>query len=129
MNKTSDFVRYPRDGYIGGVCAGLAAYFDWNVRLIRVLAVLALIFGGGFPILLIYLVLWYVMSDEGGRAPYRGERDGHHRSRTYRDEARPQTRQDVRMRFMRLEERLNSMDACITSHDYELRRELRKLEG
>src|SRR5579863_297707 len=44
---------------IGGVCAGLAEYFNIDVAIVRVIFVLALIFhGGGF---LIYVVLWIVL--------------------------------------------------------------------
>ena len=49
---------------IGGVCAGVAEYFDWDVTLVRVAyAILFFFFGVGF---LLYLVLWIVMpkSDE-----------------------------------------------------------------
>jgi phage shock protein C len=49
---------------IGGVCAGVAEYFDWDVTLVRAAyAILFFFFGVGF---LLYLVLWIVMpkSDE-----------------------------------------------------------------
>mgnify|MGYP006140061917 FL=1 len=36
---------------------------------------------------------------------------------------------DLKARFSRLDQRLSSMEDCVTSNDYELRRELRKLEG
>lgn len=131
--RMSNFRRYPADGYIGGVCAGVATYLDWNVRLIRALAVLTFIFGGGFPILLVYALLWYVMEPDTGLAPPPYDHGDH-------DEWRPQssrgrndtprrapTSADVRARFERLEARLGSMEECVTSNDYELRRELRKI--
>ncbi|MBS7564175.1 PspC domain-containing protein [Mucilaginibacter sp. Bleaf8] len=44
---------------IGGVCAGLADYFNTEASIIRFIFLLALIFkGGGF---LIYIVLWIVL--------------------------------------------------------------------
>ncbi|EHQ25290.1 PspC domain-containing protein [Mucilaginibacter paludis] len=44
---------------IGGVCAGLANYFNVDVSLVRVVFVLALLLkGGGF---LIYFILWAVI--------------------------------------------------------------------
>lgn len=49
---------------IGGVCAGLADYFNVDVSLVRVVFVLALILKGGG--LLFYLVLWVVVP----RKPY-----------------------------------------------------------
>lgn len=47
---------------IAGVCAGIAEYFDLDVTLIRVIWVLAVIFGGTG--LIAYLVCWLVMPDE-----------------------------------------------------------------
>jgi len=44
---------------IGGVCAGLAEYFNVDVALVRTVFVLALILKGGG--LLIYIVLWIVL--------------------------------------------------------------------
>lgn len=47
---------------IGGVCAGLADYFDLDVALIRVAFVLLLLFGGGG--LLAYIILWIVIPQQ-----------------------------------------------------------------
>ncbi|HVP41965.1 MAG TPA: PspC domain-containing protein [Terriglobales bacterium] len=53
----------PREGRkIAGVCLSLAEYFDLDVSLIRLLWVLAVIFGGTG--LLAYIVGWIVIPDE-----------------------------------------------------------------
>lgn len=130
----SNFRRYPSEGYVAGVCSGIAHYLDWNVRLIRALAVLTLIFGGGFPILLVYAVLWYVMEPDSGRLPPPDRERASPYSDRYGDAPRssrytgtPPSASELRERFTRLEQRLNNMEECVTSNDYELRRELRKL--
>ena len=47
---------------IGGVCMGLARYFDVDVTLVRLLWVLAVIFGGaGVPA---YLIAWVIIPEE-----------------------------------------------------------------
>jgi len=52
-------MRSSRDKKIGGVCAGLADYFDLDPTLVRVLWLLAIFFAGtGF---FIYLILWIVL--------------------------------------------------------------------
>ncbi|MEQ1439946.1 envelope stress response membrane protein PspC [Fontimonas sp. SYSU GA230001] len=116
--------RYPQRGWVAGVCAGLAEFFDWNVKLIRVLFVVGLIFSGFFPLGVIYLVLWYLMDPA----------DADTRREAAHDDARRGTNHgastaDLKARFARLEERLRNMEACVTSDEFELRRELRKLEG
>lgn len=47
---------------IGGVCAGLAEYFDVDTSLVRVLFVLALVVGGGG--FLGYIILWIVVPNK-----------------------------------------------------------------
>ena len=47
---------------IGGVCAGLATYFNVDISLVRVLFVLAAILGGGGVIG--YIVLWIVIPNK-----------------------------------------------------------------
>ncbi len=52
-------MRSSRDKKIGGVCAGLAEYFDLDPTLVRVVWLLAIFFAGtGF---LVYLILWIVL--------------------------------------------------------------------
>lgn len=121
---TSDFWkglrRYPAAGLLGGVCAGFAHRFDWNLRLIRLLVVVTFFVVGGFPMLLAYAVLWYLMEPVQG-LPAAG--------RNPSSQPGAPSAGELRTRFMRMESRLRSMEACVSSRDYELRRELRKLES
>ena len=51
----------PREGrMIAGVCAGFALRYGWDVALVRLVLVLAAIFGVGTPVLA-YLIAWIVM--------------------------------------------------------------------
>jgi phage shock protein PspC (stress-responsive transcriptional regulator) len=54
----------PRDGRLrAGVCAGLAAYFRIDVNLVRLgFGLLTVFYGLG---ILIYLIAWVVLPDEG----------------------------------------------------------------
>ncbi|MGH8541134.1 MAG: PspC domain-containing protein [Stenotrophobium sp.] len=124
----SSMRRYPNQGWIAGVSAGLAAYFDWNTKVIRLIFLLALIFGGFFPAGVVYLVLWYLLdadyspalpadaSPAPGPAPSRPAGSAN------------MSDSQLKARFSRLEERLAGMEECVVSKDFELRRELRKLE-
>ncbi|MCH9829758.1 MAG: PspC domain-containing protein [Gammaproteobacteria bacterium] len=121
--------RIPASGMVAGVCAGFADYFDWNVRLIRVLVVLATIFIFG-PIAFVgYAVLWYVMErGEHGDAARSNERSTRSSSPAGSGFA-AKARGDARERFRRLEQRLVALEECVTSEEFELRREFRKLEA
>lgn len=53
----------PRSGrWIGGVCAGVANYFGWDVAILR-LAYLLLTFGTAFCGIPVYLILWICMPE------------------------------------------------------------------
>ncbi|HKY91005.1 MAG TPA: PspC domain-containing protein [Nevskiaceae bacterium] len=122
--------RYPRAGYVGGVCAGLAAYYDVNVRILRAVLVIAVLCGWGLPIVA-YLILWYLMESDPG-LPDDSLPPGGVRSRSGDTTGTPATpppnSTELRARFARMEERLRNMESCVSSNEYELRRELRKLE-
>jgi phage shock protein C len=51
--------RDTEDQKIGGVCSGLARYFDLDPLLVRVAFVAALVFGGGS--LVAYILLWWLV--------------------------------------------------------------------
>ncbi|MCZ4696258.1 PspC domain-containing protein [Ancylomarina euxinus] len=48
---------------IAGVCAGIAEYLGLDVTLVRVAYVLLSIFSAGFPGLIVYVILMFVMPD------------------------------------------------------------------
>jgi phage shock protein C len=50
---------------IAGVCAGLAHHFGLDVTLMRVLYVLVSILSAAFPGILVYIILWIVIPEEG----------------------------------------------------------------
>ncbi len=54
----------PRTGrIIAGVCQGIANQYRWDPAWVRVLAVVATVFGGGLG-LIAYFVLWVVVPEE-----------------------------------------------------------------
>jgi len=52
------------NGMIGGVCAGIADYLDWDPTLVRVGYILLSLLTA-FSGVIAYLVLWIVMPKEG----------------------------------------------------------------
>lgn len=51
------------DRVIAGVCGGIAEYFDMDPTLVRAGYVLLSVLSTGFPGLLVYIVLAFVMPD------------------------------------------------------------------
>lgn len=51
-----------KDKVFGGVCAGIANFFKWDVRLLRLIWVVLSIVGVG-SLVVFYLLLWMLMPD------------------------------------------------------------------
>lgn len=65
MNDTPTLVRSRSDRMLAGVCGGIARRFGWSSSIVRLLYVLISIFSAGFPGILVYLVLWLLVPEEG----------------------------------------------------------------
>ena len=49
------------DRMLGGVCAGLAEYFDLDPTLVRIGYLILSIISAAFPGILIYIILWIIV--------------------------------------------------------------------
>jgi phage shock protein C len=66
MNTTPrPFVRSRHDRMLGGVIGGIAQRFGWNSTLLRVIYVILSLASAAFPGILVYLILWLLMPEEG----------------------------------------------------------------
>ena len=54
------------DQKISGVCAGVANYFGWDPTIIRVIYALLAVFTSGFPFVVLYIILAFVMDEDDG---------------------------------------------------------------
>lgn len=115
----------PRKGKLMGVAAGLADYSGVNANLIRIALVIGSLLGWFLPLLIIYIVLGVALEarptdlyeNEDEERFWRGVR------------TRPDhTAVELRKRFRRIDERLQTMESYITSKRFRLDRDLRDLE-
>lgn len=61
MNNYKKLKRSSTDVWIGGVCGGIAEYFDVDPTLVRIVYVVLSIGSAAFPGILVYLLLWLIM--------------------------------------------------------------------
>ena len=122
--RAQRFYRDRRNGKIMGVCAGLADYFGWNVTLIRVLAIIALIWFSALTFV-IYFALGFLLPVKPKRLYDWDANEDYWRS--VRRSAN-ETFRDVRHRFRELDVKLQRMEGYVTSGRYDLDREFRDLE-
>ena len=64
FNTSAPLRRVSKGALIGGVCGGLARWLRWDPTLTRFLYVVATVASIGFPGILTYLVLWFIMPSD-----------------------------------------------------------------
>jgi len=117
------FYRNRDRAVIAGVCAGLADYFGFNLKMTRVLAVIALLMA--MPVTLIAYFGTVLLVPPGPEAARETGYDPEFR-RAVRSAPR-QTMGDVRRRFQSLDNRLARLERYVTSSRFNLDQEFRKL--
>jgi len=128
------FTRNADKAFLGGVCAGIADYFGFNLRVTRLLAIIA--FCVAMPVtILVYVALVLLVPAESGRYSYTVERELRHKRRRMSRRERKQAAEDARQdaaaaldeRARSLDERLARVEKYVTSSRYDLDREFRNL--
>lgn len=128
--------RFYRDAdraVLGGVCAGLAGYLGFNLKMTRCLAFIAFLMA--MPIAVIgYLAAVFLIPASSGRVYDRAtERASKKRERKRKqDEARrapasSAIADEVRRRYRSLDERLARLEKHVTSRRFQLEQEFRRL--
>lgn len=57
-------VRAAEDRKLLGVCASVSQFFGWEVKKVRIAAIVAALFMFGVPIIMAYCLTWFVMPEE-----------------------------------------------------------------
>ena len=133
------FTRNADKACLGGVCAGFADYFGFDLRVTRLLVVIAF-FVAPLLTLLIYMAIVLLVPAESngsrlgrqgrvcGRADRRGRRRMSRRQkRQAAEEAERELADEIVQRCRSLDERLASIEKYVTSARYDLDREFRNL--
>jgi len=128
------FTRNADRAVLGGVCAGIADYFGFNLRVTRLLAIIA--FCVAMPVTtLVYIAVVLLVPAESTRSSYKVEREVRRKwrrmSRRERREAAEVGRREaadaLSERARLLDERLARVEKYVTSSRYDLDREFRNL--
>jgi phage shock protein C len=118
------FYRNADKAMLGGVCAGIADYFGFNLCVTRLLVVISVFFA--MPVTLIgYLALvLLVPSVSAAERPRSVDPEFHRAMRS----SPSQTMSDVRSRFKSLDRRLARLEKYVTSSRYQLDKEFDRLK-
>jgi len=117
--------RNSEDAICCGVCAGIADYFDWDVWLVRIVALSLLVFTNSFAFFL-YICGWICLKDNPD-IPRNRARLNKRFENLKQSFARTGVVDDIGRRFERTEKRLRRLEAHVTSPEFKLRHEFDNL--
>jgi phage shock protein C len=113
-------VRDTDRGRVAGVCAGLGGYFGVKTKFVRLFFILMSVVGFFFLTVTAYVILAILMPRAPGGFAYGG----------FDAEGQPSPaglNPNLREHFSKLDRRLATMEAWVTSDDYRLRQKFRDL--
>lgn len=117
------FYRDTKRGMVGGVCAGLADYFGFNLKVTRILAVISLLMA--MPATLLAYFGMVLLVPARPRAPEMPDYDAEFRKAVRSDPRH--TMVEVGRRYKKMEARLARLERYVTSPRFNLDQEFRKL--
>ena len=136
------FVRDADRAMLGGVCAGIANYFGFNLRVTRILFIIACCVATPFAVIA-YIAIVFIVPAESSRYEYVTERKIRRTvRRKVRRNKRRMTRKErqqaaaeeqaqaaavIKERYSSLDDRLARIEKYVTSSRYDLDREFRNL--
>ena len=117
------FYRSRDRAVMGGVCAGLADYFGFNLKMTRVLAVISLLMAMPVTLVAYFGTVFLVTAAPNGSLEPKYDPEFRKAVRS----APGQTVNDVRRRFQSLDSRMARLERYVTSSRFNLDQEFRKL--
>lgn len=115
--------RNRKNGMVGGVCAGLADYFEVDRVLVRILFVVALIMTLQVAFIA-YIVAYFALDNDPNTLV---DEDGRLKSKFNSSFERKSVLNSVQDRFSKVEQRIRRLEAYVTSGRFKLRDEIDRL--
>jgi phage shock protein C len=124
--------RDPYHGRVSGVCAGIAGYYGLNLRLIRILMIIAAFINpfltiGGYALATFLLQPLPEPKPDGGQSEMNAGSSAE-RAKAAEEELPPELRfAALKDKFRELEERTGGMETLVTSSEFRLRRDFKNM--
>lgn len=138
--RKREMFRDTKNGKIAGVCAGLANYFGWELWVVRIIAVTALIFASKLTTVA-YLVAWVVLEKKPKGSTIGNSireetkvertRDGRTieiKTKVWESGKPPKMALvDLHEEFSSMEDSLRAMERYVTSSEFRIKSEINRL--
>lgn len=132
-NAEGRFYRDADRACLGGVCAGLARHFGLNLKVTRLLAVIAFFMAMPFAVIGYLAAVIFTPSISNGEPKHRMNRRESRRCRRRRRKERveveqgPTVAEEIDQRCKEMDERLIRLEKTVTSKRFQLDQELSRL--
>lgn len=130
LQQLGELSRKPDQGILFGVCAGIADYYGWRRRVLRIAVFLGAIFIT-WPVIVCYLLAAFLLPTSDEPRPKR------QRARTEANSPSPSPSATtgavfsggLKERYQRIEQRIRRVEAHLHGNEYQLRAAFRDLES
>ncbi len=122
--------RDTQNGKIAGVCAGIANYFGLEIWLVRIAVVSAALLGGSFFVLVAYIAFALMLERQPDDYQQKMQMDREHqvKNKPWQAGQTPEmVIQNIDADLAQMEQRIQEMEAYVTSEAFTLNREFRQL--
>jgi phage shock protein C len=113
-----------KNGKVMGVCAGIADYTGFDVTLVRIMLVAAILIGGGAMIPVYFIAGW--IADDKPRELAIEDRENQKFWQGVR-QSPARTARDIRSRMREIDRRLADIESYVTTENRSLAREIEQL--
>lgn len=118
--------RIPAQGRVSGICAGIAAHWGIKLKWVRIAAVIALIFAPMFTLIAYGLGTFFLKPID--IEPVRATEEPAEKDNWATGDLPPDLRfPNLQRKFRELEERAGAMETQVTSQEFHLRRDFRRM--
>jgi phage shock protein C len=113
-----------RNGKVMGVCAGIADYTGFDVTLVRIMMVAAILMGGG-ALIPVYFVAGWIADDKPRELAIEDREDKRFWQGVRQSPTR--TARDIRSRMREIDRRLADIESYVTTENRTLAKEIERL--
>lgn len=120
--------RDPKQGKIGGVCAGIAEYLGLEIWIVRIVAVSGFLLGFGFFATLAYIAALLILEKKPDTVQSNQQNDLHVKKTPWQQGRSAQiVLSELDNKIRQMEQKVNKVESHVTSREFELNRQFRQL--
>lgn len=125
MNKKTLY-RDPNNAKLGGVCAGIAEYFDIEVWLVRLLVVSAFLFTAGFLVVIAYVTAYFMLDEMPEKQQWQQSTYQKHKVKKkawQTGDSAQKILENISIELDQMQQKIEHLEAYVTSFEYKINRE------